>query len=72
MFRALLAHLQEVLHKQQLVYCVSVTSVGCFGYVACVLRLLSATRVGVELQPWWQLTDLTRTQYTNCYLWSTS
>jgi hypothetical protein len=29
MFRALLAHLQEVLHKQQMVYCVHGMSVGC-------------------------------------------
>jgi hypothetical protein len=29
MFRALLAHPQEVLHKLHLVYCVRVTSVGC-------------------------------------------
>jgi hypothetical protein len=56
MFRALLAHLQEALHKRHLVYCVRVVSVGC-------------TRIGVELvssstpilvQP----TDITRTQYT--------
>jgi hypothetical protein len=30
MFRALLAHLQEALHKEQLVYYVCVTSVGCY------------------------------------------
>jgi hypothetical protein len=29
MFRALLAHPQEELHKQHLVYCVRVMSVGC-------------------------------------------
>jgi hypothetical protein len=29
MFRALLAHLQEALHKRYLVYCVRVMSVGC-------------------------------------------
>jgi hypothetical protein len=29
MFRALLAHPQEVLHKRHLVYCVRVMSVGC-------------------------------------------
>jgi hypothetical protein len=29
MFRALLAHPQEVLHKLHLVYCVHVMSVGC-------------------------------------------
>jgi hypothetical protein len=39
MFRALLAHLQEVQHKWQLVYCVCVMSVGC-------------TRIGVPLQSW--------------------
>jgi hypothetical protein len=36
MIRALLAHPQEALHKQHLVYCVRVISVGC-------------TRIGVEL-----------------------
>jgi hypothetical protein len=35
-FRALLSHPQEVLHKRHLVYCVRVMSVGC-------------TRIGVEL-----------------------
>jgi hypothetical protein len=35
MFRALLAHSQEALHKRHLVYCIRVTSVGC-------------TRIGVE------------------------
>jgi hypothetical protein len=29
MFRALLVHLQEALHKRHLVYCVRVMSVGC-------------------------------------------
>jgi hypothetical protein len=29
MFRALLAHPQEALHKRHLVYCVRVMSVGC-------------------------------------------
>jgi hypothetical protein len=29
MFRALLAHLQEALHNQHLVYCVRILSVGC-------------------------------------------
>jgi hypothetical protein len=30
MFRALLAHPQEALHKRHLVYCVRVMSVGCY------------------------------------------
>jgi hypothetical protein len=30
MFRALLAHLQEALHNEHLVYCVRVMSVGCY------------------------------------------
>jgi hypothetical protein len=30
MFRALLAHLQEVLHKQKLVYCVRFMSDSCY------------------------------------------
>jgi hypothetical protein len=37
MFRALLAHLQEALHKQHLVYCVRVMSVG-------------SNRIGVEFR----------------------
>jgi hypothetical protein len=32
MFRALLAHPQEAIHKRQLVYCVRVMSVGCYQY----------------------------------------
>jgi hypothetical protein len=36
MFRALLAHPQEVLHKRDMVYCVRVMSAGC-------------TRIKVEL-----------------------
>jgi hypothetical protein len=56
MFRALLAHPQEVLHKRNLVYCLRVISVGC-------------TWVEVELV---QPMDITRTQYTKCRLWSTS
>jgi hypothetical protein len=61
MFRTILVHPQETLHKQHLVYCVRVMSVGC-------------TRIGVELvapilvQP----TDITRTQYTKCRLCSAS
>jgi hypothetical protein len=30
MFRALLAHLKEALHKRHLVYCVRIISVGCY------------------------------------------
>jgi hypothetical protein len=37
MFRALLAHPQEAIHKRYLVYCVRIMSVGC-------------TRIEVELQ----------------------
>jgi hypothetical protein len=49
MFRALLAHFQEVLHKHQLVYCVHVTSVGCtrIRVVYCMLlveRLLRMSK----------------------------
>jgi hypothetical protein len=35
MFGALLAHLQEVLHKRQLVYCVRIMSVGCGTVALC-------------------------------------
>src|SRR5215510_6320883 len=37
MFRALLAHPQEALHKRHLVYCVCIMSVGC-GTVAVLLQ----------------------------------
>jgi hypothetical protein len=47
MFRALLAHLQEALHKRHSVYCVCVMSIG-------------STRIGMELV---QPTDISRTQY---------
>jgi predicted nucleotide-binding protein (sugar kinase/HSP70/actin superfamily) len=39
MFRALLAHPQEALHKRHLVYCVRIMSVGC-GTVAVTLPLI--------------------------------
>jgi hypothetical protein len=58
MFRALLAHLEEALHKWHLVYCVRAMSVGC-------------TRTEVEtilVQP----TDITLMQYTKYRLCSTS
>jgi hypothetical protein len=67
MFLALLDHPEDALRKQRLVYGMRVVSVGC-------------TRVGMELhgvelcqlaspglvQP----TDITRTQYSKCCLWS--
>jgi hypothetical protein len=56
MNRTLLAHPQEVLYKEHLVYCVRVMSVG-------------FTRTGVKLQ---QPTDITCTQYTKCRLGSAS
>jgi hypothetical protein len=37
MFRALLAHPQEAIHKRNLVYCVRIMSVGC-GTVAVLLQ----------------------------------
>jgi hypothetical protein len=46
MFRALLAHPQEVLHEQHLVYCVRVMSVGC---TRIEEELVSLT---VPLQSW--------------------
>jgi hypothetical protein len=46
MFRALLAHPQEALHKRHLVHCVlRVMSVGCY-------QGWSAAGVSVSLQPW--------------------
>jgi hypothetical protein len=65
MFRKLLAHPQEALHKRHLVYCVLVMSVGCTRIgvelvsqeqlykrylVYCVRVMLAATRIGVELR----------------------
>jgi hypothetical protein len=48
MFRALLAHPQEVLHKRHLVYCLHVMSVDC-------------VTIAVKLQSWYsQLTLYTR------------
>jgi hypothetical protein len=41
MFRALLAHPQDVLHKQHLVYCVRIMSVG--------VELVSQTPVSLQL-----------------------
>jgi hypothetical protein len=58
-FRALLAHPQEVLHKQHFVYCVRVMPVGCD---------TTAVTTAIVAQP----TDITRTQYTNCRLFSSS
>jgi hypothetical protein len=58
MFRALLAHLQEALHKRHLVYCVHVMS-------------LAAIRIGVE--PILKAAkDITHMQYTKCHLCSAS
>jgi hypothetical protein len=54
MFRALLAHPKEVLHKRNLLYYVRVMSVGC-------------TRIGVEISILVQPTDITRTQYIKCH-----
>jgi hypothetical protein len=56
MFRALLVHPQEVLHKRHLVYCVRM-SVGCARIVGPIL-----------VQP----PDITRMQYTKCRLCSAS
>jgi hypothetical protein len=44
MFRALLAHPQEVLHKQQPVYCVRVVSVGCHQGWSGTPTLVTASR----------------------------
>jgi hypothetical protein len=55
MFRALLAHPQEVLHSDT-------------WYIACVLYQLAAARTEVELVSWLQPTEITRTQYTNVAL----
>jgi hypothetical protein len=45
MFRALLAHPQEVLHKRHLVYCVRIMSVGC----ATINVMKSASRFFIIL-----------------------
>jgi hypothetical protein len=56
MFRALLAHPQEVLNKQHLVYCLRVMSVGC------------TSSTSILVQP----TDITFKQYTKFRLCSAS
>jgi hypothetical protein len=54
MFQTLLAHTQELLHKQQLVYCVRVMSVGCIWieavvlFVQCLLRMSKQCSKHVE------------------------
>jgi hypothetical protein len=56
MFRALLVHPQEALHKPHLVYCVCVMSVGCYqGWSGTPFH-----------------SDVTHTQYTKCRLCSIS
>jgi hypothetical protein len=59
MFRALVAHLQEAVHKRHLVYCMRVMSVGCTSIEAEALILM-------------QPADITRTQYTKRRLCSAS
>jgi hypothetical protein len=83
MFRALLAHLQEVRHKRHLVYCVHVMSVGCtrvgveltcsssVGTAQMALGILRVCYVS-WLHQGWSGTDITCTQYTKCHLCSTS
>jgi hypothetical protein len=58
MFRALLAHPQEVLHKRRLVYCVRVVS-----WLHQDWSPTSSSTPFLE-----QPTDITRTHYTNCRL----
>jgi hypothetical protein len=43
MFRTLLAHTQEVLHKRRLVYCVRLISVGCLRVKVENLTLVAGT-----------------------------
>jgi hypothetical protein len=43
MFRALLAQPQEVLHKQHLVYCVRIMSVGCGTFVVSLQQVMLET-----------------------------
>jgi hypothetical protein len=44
MFRTLLAHLQEALHKQQLAYFVRVMSVDCYQVWSRISTLVAASR----------------------------
>jgi hypothetical protein len=44
MFRALLAHLQVLLHEQQLVYCVRIMSAGCHQRWSGTPTLVAANR----------------------------
>jgi hypothetical protein len=56
MYRALLAHPHEALHKRHLVRCLRVMSVGCTGSTS------------ILVQP----TDITHTQYSKCRMCSAS
>jgi hypothetical protein len=46
MFRALLAHPQEALHKRHLVYCVRVMSVGCTWCTLILLKIQLLRAIG--------------------------
>jgi hypothetical protein len=48
MFRALLAHLQQALHKQLLLYCVRVMSVVCYQGWSGTANLVAANRHNVQ------------------------
>jgi hypothetical protein len=68
MFRSLLAHSQEMLHKRHLVHCLRVMSVGCYqDWSGTGIRDTSSTPILVQ-----QSNDITRSQYTKCRLFSTS
>jgi hypothetical protein len=59
MFRALLTHSQEVLHKWHLVYRVRVMSIGC-------MRIGVPVAPGLEFHSSPGAADITRMQYTKC------
>jgi hypothetical protein len=61
MFPALLAHPQEALHKQHLVYCLRVMSVGCYqGWSGVIEKSLFGGRRGSTIH------RSTRKNHTKC------
>jgi hypothetical protein len=57
MFRAILAHPQEALHKRYLVYCMRIMSVGC-GKVAVKLQPWFSTNWMKSASCWFRYTDI--------------
>jgi hypothetical protein len=63
MFRALLAHPQEALHKRHLVYCVRIMSVGCATIAVSLilnksLNHLILNKLNKSASRWFHYTDV--------------